>query len=159
MNSSRGASKVWGVRRRLDHLPERSYSVHQTCRWPTLLPYQLLEQKGSQTSYVSKRPTFKTDEEIRRAYQISQQYTSFILISWTTLIIFICNNNLGNVEPILRCIAACYFTNAAYLHISGEYRTVLADVVLHVHPHSVLYTEVKAPWYFSFFEIIEFGRC
>ena len=52
----------------------------------------------------------------------------------------------GNVEPVLRCIASSYFPNTAYLHISGEYRTVLADVVLHVHPHSVLYTEEKAPW-------------
>jgi len=51
-----------------------------------------------------------------------------------------------DVEPVLRCISASYFPNAAYLHASGEYRTVLADAVLHVHPHSVLYTEVKAPW-------------
>ena len=53
----------------------------------------------------------------------------------------------GNAESVLRCIAASYFPNAAYLHSSGEYRTVLADVVLHVHPHSVLYAEEKAQWY------------
>jgi len=51
-----------------------------------------------------------------------------------------------NAESVLRCIAASYFPNAAYLHSSGEYRTVLADVVLHVHPHSVLYAEEKAQW-------------
>ena len=61
-----------------------------------------------------------------------------------------------NTQSVLQCVASSLFTNAAYLHASGEYRTVLADVVLHVHPHSVLYTEEKAPWsvtsfYYLFF--------
>lgn len=52
----------------------------------------------------------------------------------------------GEIEPILRCIASSFFTNTAYLHPCGEYKTVLADVVLNVHPHSILYAEEKVPW-------------
>nr|CAG4643743.1 EOG090X01NK [Lepidurus arcticus] len=52
----------------------------------------------------------------------------------------------GDAKAVLRCITAGMFPNTAYLHMSGEYRTVAADVVLHVHPHSVFYTEERPPW-------------
>nr|CAH0106947.1 unnamed protein product [Daphnia galeata] len=52
----------------------------------------------------------------------------------------------GELQPILRCIASSFFPNTAYLHPSGQYKTVLADIVLQVHPHSILFAEEKAPW-------------
>ncbi|EFX63709.1 hypothetical protein DAPPUDRAFT_335094, partial [Daphnia pulex] len=52
----------------------------------------------------------------------------------------------GELEPVLRCIASSFFPNTAYLHPSGQYKTVLADIVLQIHPHSILFTEEKAPW-------------
>ena len=55
-------------------------------------------------------------------------------------------------DTVLKCIVAGLFPNAAYLHHSGEYRSVRGDVPLRVHPNSVLYTE-KLPAYLVFNEI------
>ena len=38
-------------------------------------------------------------------------------------------------DTVLKCIVAGLFPNAAYLHHSGEYRSVRGDVPLRVHPN------------------------
>jgi ATP-dependent RNA helicase DDX35 len=46
---------------------------------------------------------------------------------------------------VLKTIVMGLFPNAAYLHHSGEYRSVRGDVPLKVHPTSVLFTEKQPP--------------
>ncbi|GAB6023971.1 ATPdependent RNA helicase [Chamberlinius hualienensis] len=52
----------------------------------------------------------------------------------------------GDMDSILRCITAGFFPNAAYLHHSGDYKTLKGDHTVHLHTTSVLYTEKKPPW-------------
>lgn len=51
-----------------------------------------------------------------------------------------------NIEPICKCITSGFFANAAKLHADGGYRTVRDDHTLHIHPTSVLYTELPPKW-------------
>ena len=51
-----------------------------------------------------------------------------------------------DMDQIRRCIVAGLFPNAAYLHMSGTYRTVRGDMELAVHPTSVLYTIKQPSW-------------
>jgi len=55
-------------------------------------------------------------------------------------------------ESVLKCIVLGLFPNAAYLHPSGEYKSIRGDVALKVHPTSVLFTE-KLPPYLIYNEI------
>ncbi|KAG0416952.1 hypothetical protein HPB47_006050 [Ixodes persulcatus] len=52
----------------------------------------------------------------------------------------------GDTDAVCRCIVTGYFANAAYLHYSGEYRTVCGDHTLAIHPTSVLYTQKQPKW-------------
>uniref|UniRef100_A0A2P2I9V6 RNA helicase n=1 Tax=Hirondellea gigas TaxID=1518452 RepID=A0A2P2I9V6_9CRUS len=47
---------------------------------------------------------------------------------------------------VRRCITAGLFCNAAYLHHSGQYRTVRSNTTLAIHPSSVLYTLQQPKW-------------
>jgi len=49
-------------------------------------------------------------------------------------------------ECVLKCIVMGLFPNAAYLHPSGQYKSIRGDVALKVHPMSVLYTERQPPY-------------
>ena len=51
-----------------------------------------------------------------------------------------------DMDQIRKCIVSGLFPNAAYLHMSGTYRTVRGDFPLLVHPTSVLYTVKQPPW-------------
>jgi len=55
-------------------------------------------------------------------------------------------------DTILKCIVSGLFPNAAYLHPSGEYKSIRGDIPLKVHPTSVLFTE-KRPQYLVYNEI------
>lgn len=59
----------------------------------------------------------------------------------------------GNLEPIMKCIAAGFFPNAVYLHHSGYYKTIRGDLTVYSHPSSVLYG-LPQPQYLLFTEII-----
>ncbi|KAG1692966.1 putative ATP-dependent RNA helicase DHX35 [Nymphon striatum] len=52
----------------------------------------------------------------------------------------------GDTDAVCRCIVSGFFSNAAYLHHSGIYRTIRGDYPVHIHPSSVLYTEKQPPW-------------
>ncbi|KAK9510945.1 hypothetical protein O3M35_005616 [Rhynocoris fuscipes] len=52
----------------------------------------------------------------------------------------------GKVETICKCITAGFFSNAAYLHSSGIYKTIRGNYDLHIHPSSVLYTLPQPQW-------------
>lgn len=52
----------------------------------------------------------------------------------------------GNPDPVLRCIVAGFFANAARFHSTGAYRTIRDDHELHIHPASVLYAEKPPRW-------------
>ena len=60
-------------------------------------------------------------------------------------------------DAVRRCIVSGLFPNAAYLHVSGEYRTVRGDIPLAVHPTSVLYT-IKQPKWVVFVELTHTNR-
>ncbi|XP_023332276.1 probable ATP-dependent RNA helicase DHX35 isoform X2 [Eurytemora carolleeae] len=49
-------------------------------------------------------------------------------------------------DCVLKCIVSGLFPNAAYLHHSGEYKSIRGDVPLKVHPTSVLFTEKHPPY-------------
>jgi len=57
------------------------------------------------------------------------------------------DSSRASSESIRRCITSGMFTNVAYLHYSGEYRTVRGDCPLAVHPSSVLYTLTQPKWW------------
>ncbi|KAK5640184.1 hypothetical protein RI129_010995 [Pyrocoelia pectoralis] len=52
----------------------------------------------------------------------------------------------GDTEIVSKCLVMGLFSNAAYLHYSGVYKTVRGDIELHVHPDSVLYTITQPQW-------------
>ncbi|XP_067128593.1 probable ATP-dependent RNA helicase DHX35 [Centruroides vittatus] len=52
----------------------------------------------------------------------------------------------GDVDTICRCIVAGFFANAAYLHHSGEYKTIRGEHTLHIHPSSVVYSQKQPQW-------------
>ena len=54
----------------------------------------------------------------------------------------------AKTDAIRKCIVSGLFPNAAYLHMSGFYRTVRGDIPLAIHPTSVLYTMdgTLPPW-------------
>ena len=59
-----------------------------------------------------------------------------------------------DVEKVQRCITSGFFSNAARLHHSGEYRTIKDNHVLHIHPTSVLATETPPPAWVVFNEVV-----
>ncbi|GAB0091132.1 probable ATP-dependent RNA helicase DHX35 [Sergentomyia squamirostris] len=59
----------------------------------------------------------------------------------------------GNVETLCRCIVAGFFPNAAFMHHSGEYRSLRGSTELHLHPQSTLYT-LKPPKCVVFCELM-----
>ncbi|XP_054282374.1 probable ATP-dependent RNA helicase DHX35 isoform X2 [Macrosteles quadrilineatus] len=63
----------------------------------------------------------------------------------------------GDSSKVRRCFTAGFFPNTAYLHHSGVYKTVRGDVVLHVHPTSVLYT-LEQPQWLLFCEVVQTDR-
>ncbi|XP_043946393.1 probable ATP-dependent RNA helicase DHX35 [Protopterus annectens] len=63
----------------------------------------------------------------------------------------------GDPDPVLRCIVAGFFANAAKLHYTGSYRTLRDDYELHIHPSSVLYGE-KPPEWVVFNEVIQTSK-
>lgn len=52
----------------------------------------------------------------------------------------------GDVDIICRCIVAGFFANAAYLHHSGNYKTIRGEHTLHIHPSSVIYIQKQPQW-------------
>ncbi|ETV82423.1 hypothetical protein H257_05063 [Aphanomyces astaci] len=50
-----------------------------------------------------------------------------------------------NIQPVLQCIVAGYFANAAKLHGSSTYRTIKDGRIVHVHPTSVLNSFIRSP--------------
>ncbi|KDO23857.1 hypothetical protein SPRG_11288 [Saprolegnia parasitica CBS 223.65] len=51
----------------------------------------------------------------------------------------------ANPEPLLQCVVAGYFANAAKLHGSATYRTIKDGRIVHVHPTSVHNSFLKSP--------------
>lgn len=63
-----------------------------------------------------------------------------------------------DVESILKCIVAGFFTNAAQLDEDGIYRTIRGNYELHIHPTSVLYTMKRLPKFVLFTEVIHTNK-
>lgn len=62
-------------------------------------------------------------------------------------------SSANDSEILRKCIASGYFTNAAYWHYTGEYRSVCGDHTLHVHTESALYSQ-RPPKFVVFTEVI-----
>ena len=52
----------------------------------------------------------------------------------------------GDTENFRKCIVSGLFPNAAYLHMSGTFRTVRGDLEISMHPTSVLYALKQPSW-------------
>jgi len=61
-------------------------------------------------------------------------------------------------ENIRKCLVAGLFPNAAYLHMSGFYRTIRGDLPLAVHPTSTVYTMSPQPAWVIFTEIVHSSK-
>ncbi|KAI8803208.1 P-loop containing nucleoside triphosphate hydrolase protein [Cladochytrium replicatum] len=46
---------------------------------------------------------------------------------------------IGDTEPILRCLLTGFFTNTGVLQQDGTYKSVATSQVMHIHPSSVLF--------------------
>ena len=57
-------------------------------------------------------------------------------------------------ETIRKCIISGFFANVARYHPSGEYRTIRNDHPLHLHPTSVLSTQIKPPKLLVFHQVL-----
>lgn len=80
-------------------------------------------------------------KSLKRAKEIKGQLKKFLTNKFGMKI-----ESCGkNIEALIRCIVYGLFPNAAYLHYSGNYRTVRGDFELHIHPNSCLYTTLQPP--------------
>lgn len=61
-------------------------------------------------------------------------------------------------DDIRKCLVSGLFPNAAYLHMSGTYRTVRGDHQLSVHPTSVVYTMSPQPGWIIFNEMVHTNK-
>ena len=52
----------------------------------------------------------------------------------------------GDTDEVRKCIVSGLFPNAAYLHMSGSFRTVRGDMEIKMHPTSVLYATKQPSW-------------
>lgn len=75
-------------------------------------------------------------KNLKRATEIRAQLAEYVKFHHKLPML-----STSNTEVILRCIVTGFFPNAAYLHHSGDYRKIRGDIVLNVHPQSVLYTQ------------------
>lgn len=89
---------------------------------------------------------------LTRAVQIRDQLTR--LLTRFSIPIVSCEEN---VDKLRRCITSGFFANAAYLHYTGEYRSVRDDHPLHIHPTSVLAVE-KPPQWVVFNEVVQTNK-
>lgn len=61
----------------------------------------------------------------------------------------------GRTEIIQKSVASGLFSNAAYLHPNGEYKTVKGDQSVHIHPTSVYSNDmIEKPKFVVFVEIL-----
>ncbi|TPX31549.1 hypothetical protein SmJEL517_g05164 [Synchytrium microbalum] len=59
----------------------------------------------------------------------------------------------GDTVMLRKCLVSGYFSQAARLHVDGTFRTVRDDVVLNIHPNSVLFR--RSPNWIIFHEVVE----
>lgn len=91
---------------------------------------------------------FLIHRNLKRAVEIRKQLGS--LAAKMGIPLLSCN---GDDTILRRCITAGFFTNAAYLHHSGVYKTVRGNTELNIHPLSTLYT-LKQPQFVIFCELL-----
>ena len=63
----------------------------------------------------------------------------------------------GDTDNIRKCIVSGLFPNAAYLHMSGSFRTVRGDMEIAIQKTSVLYS-LKQPSWVVFAEMVHANR-
>ena len=85
---------------------------------------------------------------LSRAVELTERLASYLRRFDIPLLS--CHNN---TDALVRCIAGGFFCNAAHYHHSGEYRTVRDQQALQVHPASVLFPLLPAP-YVVFNEVV-----
>lgn len=65
----------------------------------------------------------------------------------------------GRTETIQRSVVSGLFANAAYLHPSGDYKTIRGEQSVHIHPTSVFSNElIEKPKFVVFVEILTTTR-
>jgi len=99
---------------------------------------------------------FKT---LQRAVQIRAQFVA-LLRKFKKNAALTCGDR---AEPVLRCLTAAFFANAAKLTFNGDYKHLKSDLVLKVHPTSVVNlflanTNEPAPKYLIYNDIVQTKR-
>ncbi|XP_064474094.1 probable ATP-dependent RNA helicase DHX35 isoform X2 [Ornithodoros turicata] len=112
--------------------------------------YNTFIQKGKEKQWCGQM--YLNYKGLLRAFEIRKQLRGLLVKCKVPIVS--CD---GDADTICRCIVAGHFANAAYLHYSGEYRTVCGDHTLAIHPTSVLYTQ-KQPKWVVFGELVQTSR-
>ena len=94
--------------------------------------------KGEEKFWCSKM--FLKYKALRRANELYSQMVKTLKRYKVPL------KSTKDQDQIVKCIVSGLFPNAAYLHMSGTYRTVRGDFPLLVHPTSVLYAVEQPSW-------------
>ena len=80
---------------------------------------------------------FLSFKSLVRAHQIREQLSSLLRnkLKAADMLSLTCGDH---TEPILKCLCVGFFANAARAHHDGDYRHLKSQVVLKVHPSSVI---------------------
>ena len=106
-----------------------------------LIPYVVYNgfiASGKKTKWCHDH--FLNYQALLRAVAVRSQLFKYMKRFQITMI-----SSDGDAVNVRRCLTAGYFANAARAQPDGTYRTVRDQVVLAIHPNSVLFKRVP-PW-------------
>jgi len=132
------------------NVKHRLFEVNEGDLITLLNVYTTYRNKGESRKWCSDN--FLNHKALRRASEIRSRMEKMVTKFDIPL-----NSCEGGVDAVCRCITAGMFPNAAFLHHSGDYRTVRGDQTLHIHPSSVLYDQTQPQWVL-FHEVLHTSR-
>ncbi len=118
----------------------RKFEVAEGDLLTLLNVYNAFKSNGESRHWCSSN--FVKYKSLRRADELFEQLRRTLL----RFQLPIESSKSADAESIRKCIVSGLFPNAAYLHMSGSYRTVRGDIPVSVHPTSVLYTIKQPSW-------------
>lgn len=138
-------------RHRLAQRARLKFSVHEGDHITLLNVFNAFIKNGRKPQWCGSN--FLNFKSLARAVEIRGQLLKYL--QRFGLPIASCQND---ADCVRRCIVRGFFSNAAKLHLDGQYHTIRGSHVLAVHPSSVLYTE-RYPAYVVFNEVVLTDNC
>ncbi|KAI5742475.1 hypothetical protein M8J77_007630 [Diaphorina citri] len=111
----------------------RNFEVEQGDLLTLLNIFKFYEKQENKKQFCHKY--FFNYKVLKRAAELKNQMILLLKKSSIPLV-----TSPRNTNAVLKCLTNGFFSNAAYLHYSGVYRTVRGNEDLYIHPSSVLYT-------------------